>query len=140
MTIAEYAVEMGVSRQTVYKWLAKEGVTPDSAKDPETGELTPEALHLLSNGRRKPGEKRDTKGTQENAIAERVAALTSQVEELQAEVTRLRERVAELQGERDFLRATLATSQETCANLTARLALPEPEARRTLWQRLTGRK
>lgn len=94
MKIKDAAEKYGISSQAIYQRLKRQNIPIDSIKDPESGELTPDALGML-----------------ENLFGESSEQFNQRKATANEELARLRLLVQSLEHERDLLRVKLEAAE-----------------------------
>lgn len=132
MKIKDIAEKYSISMQAIYQRLKKKGIAVESLKDPETGELTPDALGIFEN---LFGESSALFNQQHASKNEEIARLNALVQSLEHEKELLEVKLASAERERDRLEETL--NQERMLFVKY---LPDPEAnKKSLFRRIFGR-
>ena len=135
MTIKEFSKSKGITPQAVYQKLKASGISISSIKEENTSELTESGIDIL-NGL-------FTKETDKSF--NQTSEILKTIETLKLENRLLKEELEETRRQRDQWAAQAAEAQKTAQqaqalNLAAFKALPAPAEKRSLWDRLKGRK
>lgn len=114
MNIETICTQYGVARATLYRRLKAAGITPESLRDKQTGELTPEGIQAIAgilDGVRQytndaSRDKRDSETEQIPSGYERVSNFSNQIE-----IVSLRKQLAETQQQLEEARQQIITLQ-----------------------------
>lgn len=135
MKIKDFAKNKGITPQAVYQKLKAAGISISSITEENSPELTESGLEILNELFTKEIEK----------SFNQTSDLLKTIDTLKIENRLLKEELEETRRQRDLWAAQAAEAQKTAQqaqalNLAAFKALPAPEEKRSLWDRLKGRR
>lgn len=152
MKIQELAKKIGVSRQTIYNRLKRDGIPFDTFRNAETGDITESGLEwAMTTFVNEEGQK-VSKSSKKVSNAKLTQILTEDVETLKAKLTAqeeynriLREQLEDAKKHIEELQEDKRFLQETVSRLTlpklmqAEEQKEEGQKKKSLWARLTGK-